>query len=194
MQIAFCPDCIIRYVNSLHWWGATKGLFVFFAPPNAILQWQGSACIKPVLYCQSGRLKHFVFLLVHVSFMSFSLALPSSIFLPFWDPCAFSLFLYLPSLFQRFFVITPCFIFFVHLPLPLSHTSLFLIPPALVVCLTLPPFHHLLTLVLSCQTWQWILSHWPNQNSVLGGISSKQLLAIGKQLLWSRNLGRVNRQ
>lgn len=31
---------------------------------------------------------------------------------------------------------------------------------------------HLLSLVLCCQTWQWIVSHWPRQNLAWEGISS----------------------
>lgn len=72
--------------------------------------------------------------------------------------------------------------------------TLFVIPPAQAVSLTLLPLHHLLTLVHSCHTWQWIVSHWPNQNSVWGGIASKRMLAIGEQLLWSRNKGETERQ
>lgn len=77
--------------------------------------------------------------------------------------------------------------FVVHLSFPLF---LFLTSRTRVVCLTLPPLHH--SLVHSCRTCQWIISHWPGQNLVWG--SSKWLLTIGKQLLWSRNQGETDWQ
>ena len=111
-----------------------------------------------------------------------SVFLTSSAFLTFWP--SLLLFLYF-LLFLHFF------------PLLLSsHLALFRFSslPAPAVSPTLLSLHHLLTLVHSCQTWQRVVSHWPNQNSVWGGISSKRLLAIGKQLLWSRNWGETDRQ
>lgn len=42
---------------------------------------------------------------------------------------------------------------------PIIFAFLFFISPASVVSMTLPPVHHLLTLVHSCQQRQWIISH-----------------------------------
>lgn len=74
--------------------------------------------------------------------------LPSpSVFLSSPHRCSFSS-VFTPCAFFFFFFFWLC----LFLPHQLSH-------------LTLPPLHHLLSLVHSCQKWQWIVSHWPGQNS-----------------------------
>lgn len=72
------------------------------------------------------------------------------------------------SAFQSYIFLSPSFFLHIQFCPPfrwlgpfflIIFAFLFYISPASVVSMTLPPVHHLLTLVHSCQARQWIISH-----------------------------------
>lgn len=127
-----------------------------------------SCLIKPFCFtAREAALNILSFSFVHVSFLSFPHLLPLYLSLSLtWPghPFTPSLFSSLPPLFS-----TPLFSSHLVLLCPPARAFLSLSPPAPFLSLNRPSLRHLLTVVHSCQTWQWIVSRWPNQNSVWVG-------------------------